>query len=983
MMIDPLLPALIELQHKDGYLRPDAILALSRNLQIPVNRIYSVASFYHAFRFSPGGKHHIKVCVGAACYVKDAESVFSAFSRHLGIADNKDTSPDGLFTVSKVACLGCCMLAVAVQIDQHIFGHVTAKEIPTVLAEFQQLVHESEQDEADNEHEQTHDSEIRICRCSSCRAAGSGKVYKAFNEQKKSYGFEYRVKEVSCHGLSYRAPLVTVVCNQMNYHYDRVQPHHVRDILAQHFTPQKAIHRATWKGHVFFDRFYNRNHCNQCNGSTTELDQQIDRSRLITQNSGITHPQSLSEYQTHGGMQAFEKALSMSPEAIIDLLKQSLLRGRGGGGFPTGEKWRLANEVDGQEKIVICNADEGDPGAFMDRMLLESFPYRVLEGILIACKFLRAESAIIYIREEYTQAISVLENAIKNLRASKVFESFEAGFEIILFKGAGAFVCGEETALIQSLEGKRGIPQKRPPFPVTSGLRGRPTLINNVETFACIPVILSDDGVAFNAVGTQVSHGTKAFALAGKVQKGGLIEVPIGMSINEIVNQFGGGPEAGHSIKAVMIGGPSGGCIPAEHFNLPVDYETLQQSGAMMGSGGLIVLDERDCMVDLSLYFLRFLRDESCGKCVPCREGIVRLCELVEQLMHAGKKEADLLDQIQSLAMHIQRGSLCALGRTAPNMVLSAMRHFRQEFWAHLHGCCPAGKCAELTDFTVSEACIGCTKCAQVCTAHAIECIPLEHARIDQSLCVKCGLCRTVCPQHAIENVHGDLPDVQNETAATENDESSQHHVKTVLEGNVIEVDGKAYPFVEGNTLLNDASKHGWTIPTLCHLKEHSDNAHCMVCAVWDASLGRFIPGCHQHVQKGHVYQTDSSQVRAFRQQALSLMLNRHDLTCGKCTAKGDCQFFDLVREYRAKKPKNTMTHPVKIVAEHIEFDAGKCILCHRCLPTSQTQLSMQYRGAQSCISPIPHSWDHISEPMAIALAQACPTGALCHRIKP
>ena len=661
-MIHPLLPELIELQRRDRYLRPDAILDLSRKLQIPVNQIYSVASFYQAFRFAPCGQHQIKVCIGAACYVKDAESVFSAFSDHLCIPEDQDTSPDGLFTLSKVACLGCCMLAVAVQIDRHIFGHVTPQEVPAVLKDFLRMARDDDREDLGLYESQTHHSEIRICRCSSCRAAGSGKVYKAFNAEKDAYGFEFLVKEVSCHGLSYRAPLVTIVCDGINYHYDRVQPHHARAILAQHFTPSKTIHRATWKGQVFFDAFYNRGRCGHCNSEPSELDNEIDSARLITKNSGITHPESLAEYQTHGGLLALRKSLSMKPEAMIALLKESKLRGRGGGGFLTGEKWRLAYEAPGQSKVVICNADEGDPGAFMDRMLLESYPYRVLEGMLIASKFLRAESAIIYIRQEYTQAISVLEKAINSLRHSDVFDTFAPEFDIILFKGAGAFVCGEETALLESIQGNRGIPRKRPPFPVTSGLGGRPTLINNVETFACIPVIVQDDGAAFNAVGTPSSHGTKAFALAGKVKKGGLIEVPIGISIADIVEKFGGGSEDGHELKAVMIGGPSGGCIPRKRFDLPVDYETLQQSGAMMGSGGLIVLDERDCMVDLALYFLRFLREESCGKCVPCREGIIRLCELMEQLTQDGKKDTNLLDQIEALAIHIQQGSLCALG---------------------------------------------------------------------------------------------------------------------------------------------------------------------------------------------------------------------------------------------------------------------------------------------------------------------------------
>ena len=705
-------------------------------------------------------------------------------------------------------------------------------------------------------------------------------------------------------------------------------------------------------------------------------------SRLITKNSGITHPESLSEYQEHGGFEAFNKARTMPPKAIIELLQESKLRGRGGGGFPTGDKWQLAHEASGNVKYVICNADEGDPGAFMDRMLLESFPYRVLEGILIASHFLNANAAIIYIREEYSHAVNVLKKAINHLRTNIIFDAFDTKYDIVLFKGAGAFICGEETALLESVEGKRGIPRKRPPFPVNSGLNGYPTLINNVETFACIPVILQDNGEAFNTIGTPSSHGTKAFALAGKVRKGGLIEVPIGISISEIVETYGGGSEEGQEIKAVMIGGPSGGCIPKHRFDLPVDYETLQQSGAMMGSGGLIVLDERDCMVDLSLYYLRFLKDESCGKCVPCREGIIRLCELMEQLVSVQAKSPDLLEQIETLARHIQQGSLCALGRTAPNMVLSALQEFKAEFHAHMQGCCPAGKCSDLTVFEVTKNCIGCTRCAQVCAADAIECIPLEHANIILEKCIKCGACRTVCTQQAIKNTStANMPSHQQ--IDSENSETlTLRHYNPTVHVKIIQVDGVDYPFIQGKKLLEYANEYDWTIPTLCHLKDKSQSAHCMVCAVWDETLGRFIPGCEQLVEKGHIYFTESPRVVQFRQEALSLMLNRHDFSCRDCSVKGNCSFLNLLGEYRVKKTTAHQTYPDKVDGKYISFDAGKCILCHRCLAVSNEQLTIQHRGDESCISPTPESWNHISKATAVAISEVCPTGALGQRIQ-
>ena len=801
-MIHPLLPELIALQQHDGYLRHAALAALSERLGIPLNRVYSVASFYRMFRFSPCGKHHIKVCIGAACYVKGAETLFDAFATHLKIpcaGHQTDTSPDGMFTLSKVSCLGCCMLAVAVQIDRHIFGHVTPNMVPHVLRDFLRLSQEETVVRSINDgfQEKPFQPEVRICRCSSCRAAGSARVYKAVESQRRKGGFDFAIKEVGCHGMSYRSPLVMVVAEDAVYHYDRIREHEVKAVLANHFTPASHLRRVVWQGKAFLDTVYRRKSCSF--SEKTSLAETLDDTRLVTRNSGITHPESLDEYRANGGFVAFEKAVHMTPLEIVELLERSKLRGRGGGGFPTGRKWRLALEcrmqsaecrinaecgVPGEEcgaineecrtqgeesvngnhsafctlhsalKVVICNADEGDPGAFMDRMLLESYPYRVLEGMLIASRVLGAKAAIMYIREEYTQAITVLEKVIASLKEAGYCKRLGEDFDLVLFRGEGAFVCGEETALLESIQGNRGIPRKRPPFPVTCGLNGVPTLINNVETFACVPMILADDGKAFQAIGTEASRGTKAFALAGKVRQGGLIEVPIGVTIGEIVEQHGGGAEEGHTIKAVMIGGPSGGCIPQRHFDLPVDYETLQSHGAMMGSGGLVVLDERDCMVDLSLYFLRFLRDESCGKCVMCREGVGRLCDLVEQLTRNVVKDDALLARIETLARHIQQGSLCALGRTAPNMVLSTFQEFRQEFESHVQNACPAGKCRELTGFQVlPERCIGCTKCVQNCAANAIDCVVLESSQIISEKCVKCGVCRVVCPQQAIDNV--------------------------------------------------------------------------------------------------------------------------------------------------------------------------------------------------------------------------------------
>ncbi len=967
-MIHPLLPELIELQNRDRYLRPEALAALGKKLGLSLNHIYSVATFYHAFRFTPSGKHQIKVCVGAACYVKGAETIYAAFAKHLQLAEDSDTSADGLFTLSKVACLGCCMLAVAVQIDRHIFGYVSSENIPQLLKDFLQMAQEELSDpESYAGNNNLPSAEIRLCGCSSCQAAGSDRIIRALKRERAKNDFAFTVKEVGCHGLSARAPLLTVVSKGLYYHYDTVREHHLKTILDRHFSPKTLLRRANWQAQLALHSWYNRK-C-QCQAEISTSPELGEYARLVTANSGQDHPEDLCEYQRHGGFQALLRASQMTPERVIEILEAAQLRGRGGGGFPTGQKWRLAWSADRQPKVVVCNADEGDPGAFMDRMFLESYPYRVLEGVLIAACVLQAKCAIIYLRDEYTQAVAVLQRAVAKLQDTPFYRLSGKDFSLLIFKGAGAFVCGEETALLESLEGQRGIPRPRPPFPVSAGLNGLPTLINNVETFACVPVILKDDGVVFQSYGTEHSKGTKAFALAGKVRYGGLIEVPIGISIAEIVEKYGGGAEDCHQVKAVMIGGPSGGCISQQNFNLVVDYETLQKNGTMMGSGGLVVLDECDCLVDLSLYFLRFLKDESCGKCVFCREGLLRLCDLVEKLTLAGKKDAILLTDIENLALHIKQGSLCALGQTAPNMVLSAMHSYRHEFEEHLQGNCPAGKCRELTEFQVSDDCIGCTKCAQACAVQAIECVPLETAHIDQSKCVKCGVCRSICPQGAIHNIRG--------SNVSESTVPFPVFLPQTVAAEVITVDGQEYPFRANWRLLDYAEEQHWNIPTLCYLEKVEGTAHCMVCASWDASIGRFIPSCEQFVQPGHVYETQGERVRTFRRNALTLMLRRHDFRCGSCVAKGDCRFFELIREYGAKKEKTDRFFPSPVTSRHLTFDSGKCILCHRCCTLASDYLSMHQRSEAACVSPAPGSWDDIPAEISKGLSAVCPTGAL------
>jgi NADH:ubiquinone oxidoreductase subunit F (NADH-binding)/NADH:ubiquinone oxidoreductase subunit E/Pyruvate/2-oxoacid:ferredoxin oxidoreductase delta subunit len=441
-------------------------------------------------------------------------------------------------------------------------------------------------------------------------------------------------------------------------------------------------------------------------------------------------------------------------EEIISTIERSGLRGRGGAGFPSGQKWRVVSQQASDTKYVICNGDEGDPGAFMDRMILESFPFRVIEGLAIAAVAVGAREGIFYIRHEYPLAVKRVRAAIAELETRGWLGEKLLGigrpFKISVFEGAGAFVCGEETALIASIEGQRGMPKLRPPFPAQEGLWGKPTLINNVETLALVPWIIRNGAEKFAAIGTAKSKGTKVFALAGKIRRGGLIEVPMGTTIREIVEEIGGGAAEGRRFKAVQIGGPSGGCVPARLADTPVDFESLREVGAIMGSGGLVVLDDSSCMVDIARYFLQFTQDQSCGKCTFCRIGTKRMLDILDRLC-TGKATRPHLDELERLAHQVGAGSLCGLGKTAPNPVLTTLRYFREEYEAHLQGRCPAKKCTALVKYTINTDCTGCTICAQHCPVDAIPMAPYAQHVIDDTKCTRCDTCRLVCPHNAVE----------------------------------------------------------------------------------------------------------------------------------------------------------------------------------------------------------------------------------------
>jgi len=567
-------------------------------------------------------------------------------------------------------------------------------------------------------------------------AAGGLKVYQRFAEFLGSDGSDTALKKTGCVGMCYAEVLVEVR-DETNGStlYGNISPEKVGRIVESHLK----------KGEVIPEWVVNSN------GSSSK------QKRIVLRNCGVIDPDNLDEYLAREGYQALEKALvQMTPAQIIGIIADSGLRGRGGAGFPTGTKWRLAAGSKDTHKYVICNADEGDPGAFMDRSVLEGDPHSVLEGMAIAAYAIGADAGYIYVRAEYPEAVKRLRHAIAQATARGLIGSNILGqgfqFHVNLKEGAGAFVCGEETALIASIEGRRGMPRVRPPFPVEAGLWGHPTCINNVETLANVPWIVLRGAEAFKKLGTAGSKGTKVFALAGKVKRGGLAEVPMGMTINEVIYDIGGGTLTGGPFKAVQMGGPSGGCIPASLGDTPVDYEQITATGAIMGSGGMVVMDETTCMVDVARFFLSFTQNESCGKCTFCRVGTKRMLEILERIC-AGKGKPEDVALLSELGEQIKSSSLCGLGQSAPNPVLTTLRYFLNEYTAHIRDKkCPAKACLPLVDFSINvELCSGCGLCVAACAAGAISGEKKSPHKIDISKCVRCAKCLTVCNQGAVE----------------------------------------------------------------------------------------------------------------------------------------------------------------------------------------------------------------------------------------
>lgn len=595
---------------------------------------------------------------------------------------------------------------------------------------------------------QVYRSHVLVCGGTGCTSSNSGKIIEEFEVQLKNNKLENEIKVIKtgCFGLCAQGPIVVVYPEGSMY--TMVKPEDVKEIVEEHLLKGRIVRRLLLS------------HIQEEDDVTAKSLEKVDffkkQMRVALRNCGVINPEDIDEYIAHDGYRALAKVLTeMKPEEVINTIKASGLRGRGGGGFPTGLKWEFAAKSQGDIKYVCCNADEGDPGAFMDRSILEGDPNSIIEAMTIAGYAIGASQGFIYVRAEYPIAVKRLNIAIEQakeygLLGENIFGT-DFCFDIELRLGAGAFVCGEETALMTSIEGKRGEPRPRPPFPAVKGLWQKPTLLNNVETYANIPLIILKGPEWFSSIGTEKSKGTKVFAVGGKINNTGLVEIPMGTTLREVIYDIGGGIPGGKKFKAAQTGGPSGGCIPASHIDTPIEYDTLIQLGSMMGSGGLIVMDEDNCMVDIAKFFLQFTVDESCGKCPPCRIGTKRMLEILERITEGKGEEGDI-EKLEILAKNIKASALCGLGQTAPNPVLSTLKYFRDEYEAHVKDKkCPAGVCKSMLHYVINaDICKSCGICAKNCPVNCISGQKGVPYVIDQDKCIKCGTCMAKCPFKAI-----------------------------------------------------------------------------------------------------------------------------------------------------------------------------------------------------------------------------------------
>jgi NADH-quinone oxidoreductase subunit F len=757
---DAAVALLLAIQDKFGFLPEEVILELAEQTGLPLSDLTSLATFYDGFRLQPAGRHKIEICFGTACHARGAPVINDALMHHFGVAPGEDTDGGREVTLHKTACFGCCTMAPVVAVDSEVLGPVGAEQVGALV----EAAIASRVGAADTVREALSDhtgGEIRVGVGSCCAAKGADLLLDRFAQRVLEFGMNVNVRLVGCVGTCSFTPFVEVVTSGGDsYHYSKFEARFVDDVLVRHFAASGSVGgvvRRVAKAVTSFTDPDAQRHL------TSEKSSRSDAGRyfahqvpVATEHHGELSPVDVDDYRSREGFVALARCLrEKTPDEVITEIRSSSLRGRGGAGYPTGLKWsRVREAAQGQEAVVVANGDEGDPGAFMDRMLLESYPLRVIEGMIIAAYAVGARQGYLHIRGEYPLAVERCEAALAAATSSGLLGSDILGsgfaFELRISRGGGAFVCGEESALLASLGGQRPTPSLRPPYPATKGLNGLPTLINNIETLAQVPWILRNGAEAFSAIGTADSRGTKVLALAGKVRHGGLIEVPMGMTLRQVVEEIGGGVFEGRTLQAVQVGGPSGGCIPASLLDTPIDFEALQNLGGIMGSGGLVVLDDTDCMVDIARYFVAFSCQQACGRCSVGRIGTRRLLEGLDALCDGGPKAVDL-EQLERLARTLQQGALCGLCRSAPNPFLSTLRHFREDYEAHLAGRCSTGRCRSLIQYGITEKCTGCGICARKCPTGAIAFRPHEVHSIEAAACIQCGTCREACPFDAVE----------------------------------------------------------------------------------------------------------------------------------------------------------------------------------------------------------------------------------------
>ncbi len=765
-----------DIQDRFKYISKTAVDLLCTHTGTPKATLYHIATFYKSFSLEPKGQTMIQVCVGTACHVRGAHNILSAFERTLGIKDGETTS-DRKYSLEGVRCLGACSIAPVIKIGEDVIGNVQAKDVEKILKNYEKETAEepvSTEKIAENglgiitkddlekiqaeikEKMAAYKGMLMVCTGTGCVSAQGFKIRDRFKKELKTRQLEheYLVIGTGCNGFCAVGPIVVV--QPQGIFYQRVTEDDIGTIIDDHLIGGKIVEKLLYK-----------------DPQTGVVAQTMDEVKFFNgqqlialRNKGLVDPENIDHYIARDGYKALAKAMEMDSDQIIEEVIASGIRGRGGGGFPAGIKWqscKKAMEQRNETSYIVCNADEGDPGAFMDRSIIETDPHTVIEGMLIAAWALKASEGFIYIRKEYPLAMQRLEKALKQARERGILGDSILGtdfsFDIHIHRGAGAFVCGESTALMASMSGKAGEPRAKYIHNVEYGYRDKPTVLNNVETWANIPVIISRGADWFASIGTgdvsknpwDGSSGTKVFSLVGNINNTGLVEVPMGISLREIIYEVGGGIPGGKKFKAIQTGGPSGGCIPEEMLDMEVDFDSLTEAGSMMGSGGMIVMDDKTCMVDVARYFINFLIDESCGKCTACREGLFALRTILNRITRGEGKESDL-DQLRELSKTVAETSLCQLGGTAPNPVLTTLRYFSDEYEKHIkEKTCPAGVCTELITYSINDNCTGCVICAKNCPTKAVTGEPKELHTINQQECIKCGICLESCKYNAVE----------------------------------------------------------------------------------------------------------------------------------------------------------------------------------------------------------------------------------------